>query len=108
MKKIEFFQVFYDEDSTEGRGRMLPLDIAFTTESEAVKYVLSPNYYEQYGVMGCKTSFPTTYIKSKFLTIFETYDELLVKQEQDRIAKIKNKLTKEEIDSILKNPSILL
>lgn len=80
MKKIEFFQILYDEDSNEGRGRMLPLDIAFTTESEAVKYVLSPAYYEQYGVMGCKTSFPTTYIKSKYLTIFENYNELLEKK----------------------------
>lgn len=108
MKKIEFFQIFYDEDSNEGRGRMLPLDIAFTTESEAVKYVLSPAYYEQYGVMGCKTSFPTTYIKSKHLNIFETYNELLDKQEQDKINNIKNKLTKEEIEKILSNPSILL
>lgn len=108
MKKIDFFQIFYDEDSTEGRGRMLPLDIAFTTESEAVKYVLSPNYYEQYGVMGCKTSFPSTYIKPKVLKIFETYEELLDKQAQDRIDNIKTKLTKEEIEHILKNPSILL
>jgi len=54
--KNKLFQITYNSDDIEGRGREMLLNIYFEEEAEAMKFITSKYYSEKYGVMGSQGS----------------------------------------------------
>lgn len=52
MEQHNYWQVLRNSDTTEGRGPMLPTDIAFILEASALTFVKSDHYAKTWGVQG--------------------------------------------------------
>lgn len=50
MRQHNYFLVLKNRDTTEGRGPMLPTDIAFTHRQDAIEFVKGQVYARKFGV----------------------------------------------------------
>tara|TARA_S200002703_G_scaffold127052_1_gene113653 strand:- start:3120 stop:3443 length:324 start_codon:yes stop_codon:yes gene_type:complete len=73
MEQHTYWQVLKNSDRTEGRGPMLPTDIAFTLQASALEFVKSDHYAKQYGVMGTPGS--DYCVKEVTVFVYESMDE---------------------------------
>ncbi len=48
------YQITYNADSNEGRGPRVKTDIIFKDQYDALNFVKSDYYAEEYGVMSCR------------------------------------------------------
>ena len=56
MNEIKFFEIIYNTDRTEGKGRITTTDICFTDAKDAYTYTQSTEFASKFGVMGTKGS----------------------------------------------------
>ncbi len=54
MKKLEYWEITQNADSTEGRGPSVATGFAATSKKVAPEIVKSPEYGKRFGVMGTK------------------------------------------------------
>jgi hypothetical protein len=98
MRKVTFFQVTRNSDSTEGRGHSVPTDIGFTHRADAVDFAKSRHYAKNYGVMGTPGSdFDVDEVTYFIYKSVEEWEDKApgVEEERDRAAAL-SKLTDKE------------
>ena len=72
MRKVQFYQITYNADLTEGKGQQLSTNIAFENQGDALEFVKTPYYRSRYGIMGA----PGEKWDVKKITL-EIYDSVL-------------------------------
>jgi len=73
MMQYKYWQVLKNTDTTEGRGPMVPTDLAFTLEASALAFVKSDHYAKRWGVMGTPGS--DYCVKEVTLFVYDSIDE---------------------------------
>lgn len=96
----KFFGIYYNGDRTEGKGPLLFTGIGFVIYEDALMFVQSPIYANEWGVMGTLGS--KYDVKETSITVYSSFQEGVdnIGKHLDSQKKIRAlaKLTKEERD----------
>ena len=101
------YQITYNSDSTEGRGRQIDMNLYFTQLDDAIEFAKSKYYGSKWGIMGTTGSeYDVKKINSQSLipVIYESVQEFEIKNNtkvslssQERKRMELNSLSKEEL-----------
>lgn len=102
MRTVQFFEIIAESDTNEGRGPVISIGICFDTKSEALKYVESPAYYREHGVMGVKTSYPEHYVKERNLIVYDSLEEFTQNTDDYKLQQIFSKMNAGDAEFVKK------
>jgi hypothetical protein len=107
----KLYQITYNSDSTEGRGRSVELNIYFEEKSDAMTFVKSKFYGRKYGVMGTSGSEYDIRTVSEASLVPNIYNNIAeyekevgegISQTREEVLKTKyNNMSKEELVTAL-------
>jgi len=106
-KNNTLYQITYNSDGTEGRGRTIEMNVYFEDKADAITFVKSKYYSRKYGVMGTsgseydiKSISEDSLVPNIYKDIYEFEDEVgeKISQTREEILKDKfNRMSKEEL-----------
>jgi hypothetical protein len=101
------YQITYNSDGTEGRGKTVRMNIYFEDKADALIFVKSKYYSRKYGVMGTpgceydiKSVSEESLVPNIYKNVYEFEDEAgeRISQTREEVLKEKfNKMSKEEL-----------
>jgi len=75
METLEYYEVGANSDTTEGRGPINGIGIAFKHKCDAVALIRTDWYAKRYGVMGCKERDGSYLALKRTVDVYESIGE---------------------------------